>query len=108
MTGLELTLAMFLVASITVATVLIWYVRKVLLKLYMLQEIHSSAFEKIDSFKEHVIKTHELEMFYGDDTLQSLIKHSKELSDYLNDLSESVIFSYDDEEIPEEEEEEGE
>ena len=105
MTALEITLAIFLVASTATTIVLIWYVRKVLLKLYLLQEVHSSAFEKIDSFNEHVTKLHELEMFYGDDTLQSLIKHSTDLGDYLDDLSNTVMFSYD-EELPMEEEEE--
>ena len=45
-------------------------------------------------------------MFYGDDTLQSLIKHSTDLGDYLDDLSKSVMFSYDEESPIEEEEEE--
>ena len=104
MTGLEITLAMFLAVSALATMILIWYVRKVLLKLYLLQEVHSSAFERIDSFKEHVTNIHELEMFYGDDTLQSLIQHSKDLSDYLDGLSKTVEFSYDNEELPEEEE----
>ena len=105
MTGLEIILSIFFIVSTTTAVILVWYVRKVLLKLYLLQEIHSSAFEKIDSFRDHVSKIHELEMFYGDDTLQSLIKHSTDLGDYLDDLSKSVMFSYD-EELPIEEEEE--
>ena len=83
--------------STLTSVMMIWYVRKVLLKLYMLQEVHNAAFERIDSFKEHIEKIHELEMFYGDETLQEMIKHSKELSEYLQGLSNSVIFSYEDE-----------
>ena len=80
-----------------ISIMMIWYVRKVLLKLYMLQEVHANAFERIDSFRDHVEKIHELEMFYGDETLQEMIQHSKELSEYLQGLSNSVVFSYEDE-----------
>ena len=80
-----------------ISIMMIWYVRKVLLKLYMLQEVHAIAFERIDSFRDHVEKIHELEMFYGDETLQEMIQHSKELSEYLQGLSNSVVFSYEDE-----------
>ena len=83
--------------STLVSIMMIWYVRKVLLKLYMLQEVHAIAFERIDSFRDHVEKIHELEMFYGDETLQEMIQHSKELSEYLQGLSNSVVFSYEDE-----------
>jgi uncharacterized protein YgfB (UPF0149 family) len=37
-------------------------------------------------------------MFYGDETLAGLIKHSSELGEYLDGLSKTVMFSYDDEE----------
>ena len=84
--------------STLTSVMMIWYVRKVLLKLYMLQEVHNAAFERIDSFKEHIEKIHELEMFYGDETLQGMIQHSKELGEYLQGLSNSVIFSYEDKE----------
>ena len=91
--------------STLVSIMMIWYVRKVLLKLYMLQEVHAIAFERIDSFRDHVEKIHELEMFYGDETLQEMIQHSKELGEYLQGLSNSVIFSYETEEEIEEHDE---
>jgi len=98
-----MTIGLFFTTFLSI--VMVWYVRKVLLKLYMLQEVHNTAFERIDSFKEHIEKIHELEMFYGDETLQEMIKHSKELSEYLAGLSNSVMFSYEDEEDEEEIEE---
>lgn len=35
--------------------------------------------EKLTTFDQHLNSVYELEMFYGDDTLESLIKHSKQL-----------------------------
>jgi hypothetical protein len=102
-TEIWMTIGLFFTTFLSI--VMVWYVRKVLLKLYMLQEVHNTAFERIDSFKEHVEKIHELEMFYGDETLQGMIQHSKELSEYLAGLSNSVMFSYEDEEDEEEIEE---
>ena len=98
-----MTIGLFFTTFLSI--VMVWYVRKVLLKLYMLQEVHNTAFERIDSFKEHIEKIHELEMFYGDETLQGMIQHSKELSEYLEGLSNSVMFSYEDEEEIEEQDE---
>ena len=39
----------------------------------------------IDNFADHVDQVHEMEMFYGDDTLQHLLKHSKDLSEIIRD-----------------------
>ena len=36
------------------------------------------------TFRSHVEQIHEAEMFYGDQTLQALIDHSKELLDELD------------------------
>ena len=36
-------------------------------------------FEDIDEFSSHLEGVHSLETFYGDETLQNLIRHSKEL-----------------------------
>lgn len=41
--------------------------------------------EKINEFSYHLKSVHEMEMFYGDQTLQSLMQHATELSnDILN------------------------
>ena len=98
MTTTMLWLYAGLLLTTTTTVLMVWYVRKVLLKLYVLQELHSDAFEKINSFREHIEKVHELEMFYGDETLQGMIAHSKGLSEYLEEISESVLFSYEDDE----------
>jgi len=94
----EIILSISFMLSMSASVMLVWYIRKVLLKLYMLQEIHSSALDRINEFKDHVSGIHELEMFYGDETLAGLIKHSSELGEYLDGLSKTVMFSYDDEE----------
>tara|TARA_B100000427_G_C15509492_1_gene595522 strand:+ start:1173 stop:1400 length:228 start_codon:yes stop_codon:yes gene_type:complete len=42
--------------------------------------------EKINDFSSHLSSIHEMEMFYGDQTLQSLMTHASELSKEILDL----------------------
>jgi len=39
----------------------------------------------MDNFADHVDQVHEMEMFYGDETLKHLLRHSKELSEVIRD-----------------------
>ena len=55
------------------------------------------TFFSLESFREHLELVYGLETFYGDDTLQSLLEHGKELSDFLRE-SQSV-FSLDEKEF---------
>lgn len=48
------------------------------------------TFYSIESFREHLEMVYGLETFYGDDTLQSLLEHGQELSDFLSE-SQSVF-----------------
>jgi hypothetical protein len=46
------------------------------------------SFDAVESFREHLDIVHNLETFYGDETLGALIEHSKELSDFLKETQE--------------------
>jgi len=47
-----------------------------------------SIAEVMTAFKEHVEQVHEAEMFYGDQTLQAMIDHSKAVLDTLDEYSD--------------------
>jgi hypothetical protein len=47
-----------------------------------------TVYEIMDSFRSHVEQVHEAEMFYGDQTLQAMIDHSKELLSTLDEYSD--------------------
>ena len=63
----------------------------------------------IQSFQGHLSQVYEMETFYGDETLQNLLEHSKELNIYLLDMeavlgdisTEGAVLD-DDEDTPEE------
>jgi len=67
---------------------LIWYSRKVILELYDVSENIKVLTEEVVLFDKHLKNVHELEVFYGDPTLGSLIQHSTALTDTLEDFVE--------------------
>jgi len=48
------------------------------------------SFSAMESFREHLDIVHNLDTFYGDETLGALIEHSKELSDFLGEIQQET------------------
>ena len=48
------------------------------------------TFQSIESYREHLELVYGLDNFHGDETLQSLLEHGKELSDFLGE-SQSIF-----------------
>tara|TARA_Y100001937_G_scaffold108825_1_gene152850 strand:- start:282 stop:680 length:399 start_codon:yes stop_codon:yes gene_type:complete len=96
--------------SIILNIIFIWYIRNNLASLEEVREDLVSTLEIIESFSDHLDRLHELETFYGDETLQTLINHSREVINDLVDLQEKYydlevgLETYDDNEEAEEEE----
>lgn len=67
---------------------LLWYVWRALKKLLFVSDNISYLHEAMNGFSEHLINIHELEMFYGDETLKSLIDHSKGLKEIFNEFED--------------------
>lgn len=64
--GLSLALNLFLV----------WYIYKFIVRYSDLVSIIEDVKFKISFFSRHIKEVHELEMFYGEPTIQNLIEHS--------------------------------
>lgn len=65
---------------------LLFYVRWLLTTIASINQDMSNLNDLISNFSEHTKSVYELEMFYGDDTLKSLMDHARELSEKLEDL----------------------
>ena len=63
--------------SVIVNVLLIWYARKLLQKLAFFSEDITDINEDLEIFSEHLVNLHAQETYYGDETLQHLIEHSK-------------------------------
>ena len=90
----------FLYMSVVINLLLTWYIYKCIDKLDDVQDDLFSVLNDVEEFADHLESIHELEMFYGDETLQGLINHSKELINEIIDMQEKY---YDPEIISEEE-----
>ena len=70
----------------------IWFIRKLINQqkemVVDLQDLLISA----NNFENHVNSLHELEMFYGDTTLQALIDHSREVAGDFEDYMYKYSF----------------
>ena len=68
-----------LVLSLALNGLLLWYIRQTLRKLLFASENFGWLMGSLENFSQHVEQLHQLETFYGDETLGYLIQHSKEL-----------------------------
>lgn len=68
-------------ASLLLNAVLIWYARASIQQLAFVSDNIKSLKDSIGDYSAHLKRVYELEMFYGDETLGALIKHTTELHD---------------------------
>ena len=64
----------------------VFYIRWLLRVIASINEDMDSVSLLIRDFSTHLKGVHELEMFYGDETLGALLRHSKELSDRIESM----------------------
>ena len=78
-----ITLSVLLSASVLLNIVLIWYSRRLAQQFLRFTENIAVLEKTLQAFSDHLNGVHELEMFYGDDTLGGLIEHSKAIVAFL-------------------------
>lgn len=113
-------LAFALVLSVTINIILYNYTRDVVRKLTIASELASQIFTRLDAYRSHLESIFQMSIFYGDETIEGLIKHTKEVRDFLKNFEEVYSFTqpdldkileqieYDDTETDEEEAQEEE
>ena len=74
-----LTLSIILIFSILTNVFLVLYLRIILAKLLFVSENLGDLEQMIVNFNNHLASVYELETFYGDETLQNLLTHAKQV-----------------------------
>jgi hypothetical protein len=97
---MEFLLSILLFVSLIVNVFAFNYVRYLLGELSFVSENLGALFKMVTEFKKHLSDVYELERFYGDQTLESLLRHSSELVEVLEDFEE--IFSLSENDLDEE------
>ena len=75
------------IATITLSIALglaVWYIRGLLMVLHQMTADVQQMEDKMVEFSKHLNNVYEMEMFYGDETLGQLIRHSKEVVDSIS------------------------
>jgi C4-dicarboxylate-specific signal transduction histidine kinase len=88
-------LSLLLVLSVTGLILLTWYIMRLLQSFRYISNNSSQLLQIVGTYREHLQKVYELPMFYGDETLRSLLSHTNDLSKDLEDLSQ--VFFLEDE-----------
>jgi len=90
--------------SILIILAMFWYTKKIIEKNKELEDDITQLVEDIDGFSSHLEEIHALEIYYGDENLQNLIEHSRNLINNFIDFQQ-IYFDVEVEEVTEEEEE---
>jgi hypothetical protein len=83
-----MTLSVLLVISISLNILLIWYARRLAKQFLFFTENVADLENTLNAFGDHLNGVHEMEMFYGDDTLGALIEHSRAIVTAISDFYE--------------------
>ena len=100
---MSISLTLLLVLSIFLNGVFVWYIIKLIQELKYISENVEYTSDVLKQFSEHLEGLYELETYYGDQTLKSLIVHSKGVLEEIKEF-ETVISSIKEEENAQEEE----
>ena len=77
----DLAIIAIAVVSLLTNAFLIWYVVRLVRELVSVSSTLEELFVDIKSFSNHLKAIYELEMFYGDQTLENLLSHAKALAE---------------------------
>ena len=122
MSRLEIILLAITTLSVLFNVFIIGYTRKTITELLSISEELGDIQEMVNSFANHIESVHDMEMFYGDETLGGLMEHAVSLNAQLetfeyiyslttvnedegNDINESTNTTTTEEAPPQEEEE---
>ncbi|MAF24073.1 hypothetical protein CL634_00595 [bacterium] len=88
------------IVSVCLNIFMLLYVRWLLSSLAVINTDVANVSDLIADFSAHLSSVHELEMFYGDENLKSLIDHSNILIETLNDIDLMLDEKEEDEASP--------
>lgn len=74
------------ILSCCINLVALFYVRWLIKTIAVINQDVEALTEMVTDFAAHTKSVYELEMFYGDETLESLMRHATQLSEKLTDL----------------------
>ena len=100
MSRLEIILSAILTLSIIFNVGVFVYARAVVSKIVAVSEELGDLQLMIDGFTRHLKQIYELEMFYGDQTLQNLLRHAESFNEQMETFEYIYFLTEDNAEVP--------
>ena len=98
-----------LVGSLIFNGVMFWYLRQLTQRLSFIYQNIGDVSDIIANYRVHLKSVYSMEMFYGDETLQYLMDHTRSISNLLEDFEDEEFFLEEfesiEEDVPSQEEE---
>ena len=95
-----------LIISAVINLFFIWYVYNLLKKLLFVSDNMEDFLDTLQNYSEHIERVYNMETYYGDETIDHLLEHSREIVKEIRAYEE--IYTLLEEEQQEEVEEHGE
>ena len=87
----DIALIIALLMSISINIFAFWYIRDILGRLTWISKNINDVAEIISSYLEYLNNVHQLEKFYGDQEIKSLVEYTKQLMFALEDYKTVVL-----------------
>ncbi len=84
-------LSVLLTGSLVLTGITSWYCYKLVKRFAEVEDTFEIFDMQMEEFKEHLKQIYELEMYYGDTTLEALIKHTKFITEAYGDLKQDYM-----------------
>jgi hypothetical protein len=81
---------LFLILSIILNGFFVWYIFNILKLNSLIFENVRLIKERIVFFNNHVSKIYAMETYYGDETIKSMVEHSKELISNMDEFLDTM------------------
>ena len=90
-----ISLSILLILSVAVNILLVWYIRRMLKELLFSSDNIVQLQLTLADFSTHLQGVYEQETYYGDPTIEGLIRHAKEVVVEVNDFQDIYSSSRD-------------
>ena len=90
-----------LVGSLIFNGVMFWYLRQLTQRLTFIYDNIGEVSDIIANYRAHLKSVYSMEMFYGDETLQHLLAHTRSISTLLEDFEDEEFFLEEFEDVEE-------
>ena len=89
---LNIVLSIIVVLLLAAVAFLVWFTYNLTRQIRYYDDELREIVAIVKNFTEHLDAVHEMEMFYGDETLRNLLRHSKEIVNTFSsyDLEEDI------------------